>query len=626
MTQKIAYANKEAIQKNYPEGIRWDIDIPHIDLVHVIDEAIVKFHDRPAIDFMGKKITYAEMGSLISRAAKGLQDMGVGKGTKIGMFMPNTPFYPVMFFAALRVGATIVNFNSLFTKDELRRQIEDSGTTVMVTTDLKDFHDKTAELRKEGHLKQFIRCDMVDVMPLKWAVPFLIAKRNEITDFEEGKRSIGSYFLDQLTKKEPARKSPGAKGWDPLQGKRAGEPVVNFIDLILNDGYYQTTALNAEDLAVLQYTGGTSGIPKGAMLSHFNLVANTYQIEEIFCHSPGKPAEARTFQQGTERIIAALPYFHVFGMTVAMLSAMRMGAEIYITPNPRDISKVMDTVSKSEATIFPSVPRLLQAIAEHKKAPAYDFSHLDATISGGSALTTHVRKAFEGLTGEEGNIRPGYGLSEASPLVSATPTYGKTARDSVGFPCPRTEVKIVDPDNPGRTLEIGEVGAIAVRGPQVMKGYFNRPEETVKTMHDGWLLTGDIGKLDEHYNLSITDRQKRMIKINGNNVYPSDVEKTIAEHPAVAECVIIGLPDSRSDEAAKAFIRLKPEYEDKITEKDIRDFMALKRNPWDIPKFITFDAGNLPRTTKGELDWKTLQDRERAKLAAAANQPTPKPN
>ena len=622
----LAIADEETLSKAYPQGVRWNIDIPHVDLVHVLDEAIVKFHDRPAMDFFGKKITYQELGSLVSRAAKGLQDMGVGKGSKVGMFMPNTPFYPVMFFAALRVGATIVNFNSMFTKDELRSQIENSGTTIMVTTDLKDFHDKAAELQKEGALKQIIRCDMADAMPLKWTIPFLIAKREERTKSEEGRRNLGSYLIDQLARKAP-KKAPGGREWDPLKGQRSSAPIINFKDVILNDGYYRTTALEADDIAVLQYTGGTSGIPKGAMLSHFNLVANAFQIEEVFCHSDDKPADARVMNHGSERIIAALPYFHVFGMTVSMISAFRMGAEIFIIPNPRDVPHVMKTISNSKITIFPTVPRLLQAILENPKGSTYDFSNLDMTISGGAAITLNVRDAFEKLVGKKDGIRPGYGLSEASPLVSATPPYGQNSKRSVGIPCPRTEVKIVDIDNPDKILNIDETGEILVRGPQIMQGYYNRPDETEKTLQNGWLHTGDIGKLDKHFNLHITDRLKRMININGQNVYPSEVEKHINEHPAVAECVIIGLPDSRSGEAAKAFIRLKEGHDSSSMEKNIRDFLATKINHWDIPKFITFDADNLPRTVKGELNWKLLQDRERARLAQINNDSsTPKPN
>jgi len=640
-TEKPAIADGDTLEKVYPQGTRWDIDIPHIDLVRLLDEAVVKFGDRPAMDFFGKKITYQKMGNLVSRAAKGLQDMGVGKDTKIGLFMPNTPFYPIMFFAALRVGATVVNFSSLYTKDELHKQIEDSNTTIMVTTNLKEFYDKTASLRDEGMLDQIIRCDMADVMPW-WVVPgFFYLEKDKIINQENDntprdtkekfqKRKVSSYFFDQLAHKAP-KTQPGAPGWDPLKGKRAELPTVNFIDLVLNDGYYQPTTLDADDIAVLQYTGGTSGIPKGAMLTHFNLVANSYQIDEFVSRAPGKDEDKRLLHMGSERTIAALPYFHVFGMTVAMISSFKMGAEVYITPNPKDLDRVMKTVSKAGITVFPMVPRLIQAIAESPKVTLHDFSKLDAVISGGAALSMPVHDAFIKETGRPGIVQQGYGQSEASPVITTNTPAAPNRPDTVGLPVPRTEIKIIDPDNPDKILKTGEIGEICARGPQVMKGYYNRPEESDKCLRDGWLRTGDMGCLNDDYYLQITDRMGRMYNVNGHNVYPNLTEDALELHPSIAECAVISLPDSRSGCAGKAIVRLKPGMEDSVTAAQIKDFLKEKINTSQMPKYIEFVTEELPKTMKGQADWKLLQDQERAKQNKNSNpntdnNSTPTPN
>jgi len=363
-------------------------------------------------------------------------------------------------------------------------------------------------------------------------------------------------------------------------------------------------------------------VPKGAMLTHFNLVANCHQIEAFFGASPEKPSAPGLLRPGKERYLAAIPYFHVFGMMTAMLSSLKLGGHHILMPNPRDLKQVLQAIDKKKPTMFPAVPRLLQALSEHPDAGKYKFSSLLAVISGGAALPPAVKKSFEDATGQKDVIKQGYGLTETSPAVTSNPAYGANKPDSVGMAYPRTEIKIAHPDNPDQVMKIGEIGEILIRGPQVMKGYYNKPEETAAVItKDGWLMTGDLGYLDNDMYLHIVDRKKRMIIVNGYKVYPNQVEKAISEHPDVAECVVIGINDDRSGEAGKAFIRFKQGH-NPVSEADLRAFLDGKINRIEMPKTMEFVTEELPKTAVGKPDWKKLQDQERAKTTSAA--PTPK--
>ena len=570
-----AMADGSSMAAKYPAGLRWDIDIPNRDLASLLDDAIVKYAARPALDFLGKTITYRALGRMVDRAASGLQQQGVGEGSKIGLYMPNTPYYPIMFLAALRLGATVVNFSPLYTVDELRAQIRDSGTSVMVALDLKEMQDKARILLRDGEIKTVINCGMADMLPPFKSILFRLFKRGDVSP--------------------PARDAN----------------IVSFQKLIANDGQYRRAAVDPQSTAVLQYTGGTTGVPKGAMLSHFNLVANCHQIDAFF-------GAQKTQEQS--RFIAAIPYFHVFGMMVGMISSLKSGSHHILIPNPRDLKQVMQAIDKKRPTHFPAVPRLLQALSEDPKAGRYDFSSLKMIISGGAPLPPALLDAFEKATKLNGIVMQGYGLTETSPTVTSNPVNGINKPDSVGLVCPRTEVKIVHPDNPGQVMGRGETGEILIRAPQLMKGYYNKPEETARVMTgDGWFMTGDLGYLDDDMYLHIVDRKKRMIIVNGYKVYPNQVEKAISEHPAVAECIVIGVPDSSAGEAGKAFIRFKP-GQTPLTIAEMRQFLEGRVNRIEMPKTMEFVTAELPKTAVGKPDWKKLQDAERLKAAA------PKPN
>ncbi len=585
--EKPALADGKSLKHVYPTGTRWDIEIPRVDLVRFMDEAFARYSNNPCIDFLGKKFSYREISGLVNKAAAGLQAMGVEHGTKVGLCMPNSPYYPVMFFAVLKAGGTVVNFCPMLTEAELRVQAEDSGARIMVTIDLKDLYAKSANLQAAGVFDHVIKCRMEDALPFLKAQAYRFLKHHQIARDTDA---------DKVT----------------FTGEGDIPPMVAFRDLISVNRAFTPVALDPADVAVLQYTGGTTGVPKGAMLTHQNLVANVCQIEEFFRASSDKPESSVFLRPGKERILASIPYFHIFGMTVAMITSMKLGGELLILPDPRNIKDTLKTIADRKPTLFPAVPRLLQAISEHPSVKPGDLTWLDTVISGGAALPNNVQDSFEGVSGKAGLIKQGYGLTETSPVATSNPPCGTNKPGSVGLPLPGTKIKITDPDNPDRVLRIGEVGEICISGPQVMKGYYNQDRETAGVLHDGWLRTGDIGYLDEDYYLYIVDRKKRLILVNGFSVYPTQIEQAIARHPSVAECIVISVPDPRSGEAAKAFIRLKGNMP-KPSSKDMLSFLSEYLSRIELPKHIEYVTAEIPKTAVGKPDWKGLQDRERLK-------------
>ncbi len=575
----LAVADDRTLKHSYPLGTRWDIEIPEISLVEMLDEAVARFAANPCVDFMGKKFTYRELDALVDKAAAGLQNYGVTKGTQVGLYMPNTPYYPIMFFAVLRAGGTVVNFCPMHTAEELREQAKDSGTRLLVTLDLKDLFAKAIGLQQEGVLDHVLTCKMEDVLPFFKAQAYRLIRGSQIARPEEMQQS----------------------------------GIIWYKELINNHGRYERAKPSPDDLAVLQYTGGTTGTPKGAMLTHRNLVSNVYQIEEFFKVSSDKPTSESLLRPGKERVLASIPYFHVFGMTVTLLSSLKFGGELLILPDPRNTKETLQTIHEKKPTLFPAVPRLLQSLCESPKVKGFDLSKLETVISGGAALPHSLNDAFEAVTHKPGLIKQGYGLTETAPVATSNPPYGTNKPESVGIPIPRTRIRIAHPDHPEQTLALGEIGEILISGPQVMAGYYNREKETAEVMHEGWLRTGDLGYLDEDYYLHIVDRKKRLILVNGFNVYPTQIEQAITKHPAVAECIVISVPDSRSGEAAKAFIRLKKQGQNLPTAEEIRDFLSRSLSRIELPKHIEFIDHEIPKTAVGKPDWKRLQAQERLK-------------
>ncbi len=573
---KPALADGKSMKDTYPLGTHWNLSVPSQTLVQFMDEALKQYADHPCIDFLGKKYTYQEVDALIDKAAAGLQNLGVRKGDKVGLYMPNTPYYPILFFGALKAGGVVVNFCPMHTLTELRQQAQDSETKILVTLDLKDLHGKAVELQQDGVVEHVITCRMEGVLPFFKSHAYRIFRKSQIAQTHD--KTL--FFKDLIN----TSKKPEPVEWTP------------------------------DEVAMLQYTGGTTGAPKGAMLTHANLVANVAQIEEYFRTSSNKPNADPLLKPGKERVLAVIPYFHIFGLTVSMIMSMRLGNELIILPDPRNIKEMLKTIQDKRPTLFPAVPRLLQAICENPKVGEYDLSSLTTVISGGAALPSSLKYAFELVTEKIGLVKQGYGLTETAPVASSNPAYGTNKAASVGLPLPQTRIKITDPENPDKILSVGEVGEICISGPQVMKGYYKREKETAEVLQNGWFRTGDLGYLDEDYYLHIVDRKKRLILVNGFNVYPTQIEQVITKHPDVVECMVISVPDTRSGEAAKAFIRVKPSA--RLTPEDMRAFLSENLSRIELPKHIEFVTEEIPKTAVGKPDWRKVQEQERLKYVA----------
>jgi long-chain acyl-CoA synthetase len=566
----------------YDAGVKKDIFIPEMELTRLIDEAILKYGDRTCTDFLGARMTYAQIGREITKAAKGLQDMGVGPGSKVGMYMPNSPYYPILFFATLKTGATVVNFDLSYTKEKLTAQIKDSGVTMMAVTELPEYISKLDDAYASGDIKTVIRC------PIAAQLPTI--------------KSLGFQFKMAVE---------GFRGKHPDYKVRE-ESIVEYTSLTDKNGLYRSVHVKPDDLAVLQYTGGTTGTPKGAMLSHKNLVANMLQINEFFGREGKSVSHPHQLEQAQETTLAALPYFHVYSMTVGMIMSMNIGAKIVIIPDPQNLKQFVKSINKEQPTLVPVVPKLLRALLDKKsELPKYNFDSVKVFISGGAALAPELKKEFEAAT--KTTIYQGYGLSETSPVVSGhNPLAGANNNDdSVGFAMPNTDIKLIaieDPDStaPWVDLAEGETGEICVRGPQVMQGYWNKPDENKKVLQNGWFRTGDIGHIKDGQ-VYITDRIKDMININGKKIFPLEVEKKILKHPAIAECNIVNVADKSTGEAAMAFIRFKPGAQ-VPSEAELRTwFDSVPLAKLEKPKHIVFWAEELPKTRVGKPDKKELR-------------------
>lgn len=550
--------------RSYPPSVDWHAEIPARPITSLLDEGVARFAQRPCTNFMGKQLTYAQISALADRAAKGFQALGVGPGVKVGLLLPNVPQFVVCYFAILKAGGTVVNFNPLYAEAEIARQIEDSETDLLVTLDLKVLHDKAEKMLDTTRLSRLIVCRMSDALPFPKSVLFPILKRGLIA---------------------PARDD---------------ERHVPFARLVTNDGRYRPVPLDPGNLAVLQYTGGTTGTPKGAMLTHANIYANVVQSRLWF-------ADARP---GQEVLLAVLPLFHCFAMTVIMNLGLYLGAEIVLVPR-FDIDELLRTISHRKPSLFPAVPTVYTAINNHKDREKYDLSSINMCLSGGAPLPQEVQQTFQTLTGCR--LVEGYGLTESSPVAICNPLDGNSKSGSIGLPLPGTVAEIISLEDRRTPLPAGERGEVCVRGPQVMQGYWRHDEETRETIVDGRLHTGDIGYMDEDGYVFIVDRIKDVILCSGYNVYPRNVEEAVYQHPAVEECVALGVPDEYRGQTVKVFVKLRDGHD--LDLKDLTEFLADKLSPIEIPKHLEVRA-DLPRTMVGKLSRKDLEEEEAAKRAA----------
>jgi long-chain acyl-CoA synthetase len=548
--------------ESYPPGVDWHQKLTPAPLYSLLDTAAAKHAAKPCTNFLGKVLTYGEIARLVERTAAGLHKLGVRKGTKVGLFLPNCPTFIVHYFAILKAGGTVVNYNPLYTLEELAFQIKDSETELMVTLDLKLLFDKVEGLIKAGVLERAVVASFPGLLPGSKSVLFKLFRGKELA--------------------HPSRSAVASK-------------VVSEADLLDNDGRYERPAIDpTEDIAVLQYTGGTTGTPKGAMLTHANVYINVQQVA----------AWEPELVEGKERMLGVLPFFHVFAMTVVMNFSIARAAQIIIMPR-FVLDDALKLINKTKPTCMPGVPTLFNAIMNHPKLKSFDLSSLRFCLSGGAPLPLEVKQQFEKLTGCK--LVEGYGLSEASPVVTCNPTRGIVKEGSIGQPLPQTIVSLRDLSDPAKEVALGERGEICIHGPQVMKGYWKKPEETANQFVGSYLRTGDVGVMDSDGFFRIVDRIKDLIICSGYNVYPRRIEEAIYEHPAVEEVTVIGIKDKYRGEAPKAFIKLKSGMS--ASRDDIMKHLEVKISKIELPAEIEF-RDSLPKTMIGKLSKKELKAEE----------------
>lgn len=546
--------------KSYPAGVDWKTSFNGENLAELLDRSASRYGNKTCIDFLGNTVTYSELRHLVNKAACGLQSIGVGKGTKVGLLLPNCPAFAVYYFAILKVGGTVVNCNPLYTVEELDHQIRDSETEILVTLDLVALFEKTDALLGKNAIKKAIVCSFTQMLPTLKSILFRLLKSKEIARTSASKNA---------------------------------ERIIPDSQLVDNDGAYeQVTIVPDKDIAVLQYTGGTTGTPKGAMLSHANLTINVQQIQ-LWTNS---------LLGADEAILGVLPMFHIFAMTTVLNFGVSQGYKMILTPR-FDLDQTLKAIAKEKPTIFPGVPTIYNAILNHKKAPSTNMSSLKFCISGGAALPAEVKREFEQLTGC--SLVEGYGLSETAPVATCNPAVGNPPPGSIGLPFPATRISIRSIEDPKKEMPLGENGEICIAGPQVMSGYWNKPQETKDTFTGEFFRTGDVGYMDENGFIFIVDRMKDMINASGFKIYPRRIEEAIYELEAVEEVTVIGVPDEYRGEAPAAYIKLRKGQT--LTREDILTFLESKISKIEMPRDIEF-RDELPKTMIGKLSKKELRE------------------
>ena len=562
--------------KSYPAGVRWDTEIVPTAVQDVLDASAAKWADRPALEFMGKRITYGELKSLTDRAAKGLQALGVGPGIHVGLYLPNTPHYVIAFFGVLKAGGTVVNYSPLDAAQVLEHKVADSRTDVLFTLDLAALYPQMAAMLGKTRLKKLVVGNMAEMSPAPDAVA---------AQMKAGKLTVETVRDDRH---------------------------ISFAALLDNDGAYKVhpVADPREQIAVLQYTGGTTGLPKGAMLTHGNLTAACAQYTESV---QGKP---RVLDEGKERILAVLPPFHIYALSVNMMLGIRLAAEMILHPR-FDAETALKDISTKKVTSFPGVPTMFTALLAHPEIGKYDLSSLKYCGSGGAPLPLEVAQRFQQVTGCP--LSEGWGMTETSPTGTFTPVHGMRKANSCGIPLPQIEIQMLDIEDPSRYVEHGKRGELCIRGPNVMKGYWNKPDATAEvTTFDGMMRTGDVGYMDTDGFVFIIGRCKDMLLCSGYNVYPRVLEEAIYQHPAVAEVGVIGIPDEYRGQSPKAFVQLRAGARP-FTLQELQDFLKDRLGKHEMVQALEIcDA--LPKTPVGKLSKKDLIDEDGRRRTAAAAQ------
>lgn len=545
--------------KNYPKSVPQSINLnEYQNILEVSDEAIRKFRNKVSFSNFDIDLTYHELDILSGQLASYFQNtLGLKKGDRIVIQMPNLLQYPIVLFAAFRAGLVIVNTNPLYTAPEMRHQFKDSGAKAIVI--LANYAKLLEEVIQDTDIKHVVVTEVGDQLPFlkKHLINFVLKKV---------KKMVPDFTLKHHTWSEAL--------------KFGAEKT------------YVQPKLTQDDIAFLQYTGGTTGVSKGAVLTHKNIIANILQISAWM-----KPK----LVVGEEIAITPLPMYHIFSLTVCSLALMRYGTQNVLITNPRDFPAFIKTMKKYKFTVLTGVNTLFNALANHPMIKEVDFSHTKICVAGAMALQKAVKENWFAATGT--NVIEGYGLTETSPVATCNPIDGTDRVGTIGLPVPDTDIKLVD-DNDNEVTKPGESGEICVKGPQVMQGYYNRADETAKVLKDGWLHTGDIGTVDEDGFFKIVDRKKDMILVSGFNVYPNEVEDVVARHPKVLEVAAIGVSDTHSGEVVKVVIVKKDQS---LTEKEVIEFAKQSLTNYKVPKHVEFRA-ELPKTNVGKILRRALRD------------------
>jgi len=551
--------------KSYPAGIRWDIDISPGAVQQMLDDTVTRYPDNPAIEFMGKRLAYRELGDLVSRAARGLQKLGVKPGVHVGLFLPNSPHYIISFLGVLKAGGTVVNYSPLDAAKVLEHKIEDSRTDIVVTLDLASLYPQMASMLGKTRLKKLIVGTLVEMAG------------------------------------DPAAVAAELKLVKPASATPQDANHVSFAELLDNDGKYEAYPVGdpTDAVAVLQYTGGTTGLPKGAMLTHGNL---NCAARQAWATASGLLSE------GQERMLAVLPPFHIYALTVNVLFGILSGSEIiqHMRFDPRS---VLADITNKKVTVFCGVPTMFTALINHPDTPSHSLHSLKFCGSGGAPLPVEVAERFTAITGAY--PAEGWGMTETSPTGTFTPGQPGAMRKigSCGLPSPGIIIKFLNVEDATSYVPLGERGELCIKGPNVMKGYWNKPDATAETMTaDGFLRTGDVGYMDEDGFVYIVDRTKDMLLCSGYNVYPRVLEEAVYKHPAVEEVAVIGIHDEYRGQSPKAFVKLKAGAAPFAIE-DLQGFLKDKLGKHEMIQALEIRP-ELPKTAVGKISKKDLYDEE----------------
>jgi long-chain acyl-CoA synthetase len=565
--------------KEYDSGVPATIDYPHVPLPQFLLDTAAKYPNKTALVFgnvveplgnalMDASMSYGQLLEQTQRFAAALQELGVEKGDRVALWLPNCPQFVIAYYATLMVGGIVVPCNPSYVAREIRHQMNDSGAKVSVV--LSMVYPIMKQVRRETQVEKVIVANIKEYFPGLLKFLFTMAKEKKEGHFQDISGDADTYWFQDLLAQAPAQPRP--------------------------------VEVKPEDTGVFMYTGGTTGVSKGAQLTHRNLVANALQVRSWMSDS----------KEGEEVMMAALPLYHSYSMTVCMNHTVYLAGKIILIPDPRVLDHVLKSISKHKATLFPGVPALYVSITNYRDIGKYDLSSVRACISGAAGLPPEVQEGFERLTG--GKLVEGYGLSEATPVTHCNPIYGKRKEGSwIGIPFPDTESVVMDLETGEKALQSGEIGELCIRGPQVMKGYWNMPTETANSLRGGWLHTGDIARMDTDGFFQIVDRKKDMILGTGGfNIYPREVEDVLYEHPKVLEAAVAGVPlGQEKGERVKAYVVLRPGQT--ATEEEIIQYCRDNLAYYKVPKFVEF-RDELPKTTVGKILRRVLVEEELKRL------------